>query len=101
MRACRIARRVASMTHCQTPRMKAVSAQTLARKVFHLPFNPFSLWRGGLWLVSGGAERPSTGVRQFSGRGGVCRIAWEGWLAATPFITVSLVTNECQSGAIE
>jgi hypothetical protein len=96
MRARRIARRVASMAWPQNPWLDAVSAPTLARKVFHFPCSPFSSPRGGRWLSGQGGGRSSTGVKQRLGPGGACRLAWPGRLSATPFITVSWVTNDCQ-----
>lgn len=93
MRARRIARRVASMTGPQNPWLGAVNAPTLARKVFHYPFHPFSPPRGGRLAVELDGAWSSTGVKQRLGRGGARRVEWQERPAVTPFITDVLVTK--------
>jgi hypothetical protein len=107
MSACRIARRVASMTPLQNPCTEAVDAETLVRKVFHYLCQSFSPWAGRRRVVVveqqtvvglDGNTRSSTGVRLCLGRGGARRFVWQVHRCATPLITASLVTNEKDGG---
>ena len=98
MRACRIARRVASAVWLCNSFAYAVSARTLATKVSHYSCQSFSCAGGGR-PTSGRAVRwAATGVRLALGSGGGCRIEWGEPLALTPFGWVVLVTKELHGG---
>jgi hypothetical protein len=109
MSACRIARRVTSMSRRQNPYTEAVSAKTLVRKVFHYQCHLFFPWCGGCWagrdaeqwmVARFGSEWLSTGARRSPWRGGARRVVC--WVTSfvTPFITPSLVTKE-KNGDVE
>jgi hypothetical protein len=111
MSARRIGRRLASMTPLQNPCSHAVSARTLARKVFHYQCHPFSLWCGGRRLVGKAAQSmiappdggtcSSTGVRVFRRRGGARRFVCSAMPDSTPLTTSSLVTKGKNNGGAE
>jgi hypothetical protein len=112
MSGCRIGRRLALKVWLQNPCSQAVSARTLARKVFHYLCHPFfAARRGGPWLVGkvepsmiaplGGGTGASTGVRQFHGLGGARRFVCSATPLATPLITSPLVTKGKKNGGAE
>lgn len=102
MSACRVGRRVASMTLRHKPCVEAVCAQTLATKVFHYPFSSFPRG-GGLdrrlvvigWSLGG---RCPAGVRLRLEPGGKRRLAWPVAPAAMPLTSAALVTKEKTGG---
>jgi hypothetical protein len=110
MRVCRLARRIASMMRLQNHSVQAVSARTLARKVFHYLCHPFSHQCGGRWssrdaeqwmVARFGCEWLSTGVRHLLRRGGARRFVSPATPAITPLITSSLVTKEKKNGVVQ
>jgi hypothetical protein len=107
MSACRVARRVASMTRLQTAWMNAVNAPTLVRKVFHYLFQPFSSYAGRrpvanveqrTMVGAAGGGRSSAGVRQGLRREGARRFVCWVTLVVTPVPTAALVTKEKPGG---
>jgi hypothetical protein len=98
MSACRVARRVASMTGYRNPCSEAVQALALATKVFHYPFQSFSSRRGGRAGGRRAADRVRllTGGGQFAESGGARRVALSLRGGAPPFVCGCLVTErEC------
>jgi hypothetical protein len=104
MTACRIARRVALTWAVENRRIQAVSAQTLATKVFHLTLQscPHGGGPGGLRVAGeprvklGRMERESraVGVRLEPQRGDARRVAWQPASSATPSVMSALATKE-------
>lgn len=102
MSGCRVARRIASMTLPESACSDAVSAQTLATKVFDCCCCPFPAQRGGR-LPAGAlrlavaafnnGECASVGVTLFPLQGSGRRVGCSVTPVATPFITTCLVTK--------
>lgn len=102
MSACRVARRIASMTLPANARSNAVNARTLATKVFdcccHLFLPgcggqiPAGVLRRAVGLLDSG-ECLSAGVALFPRQGSARRVGCSVTPAATPFMTVCLVTK--------
>lgn len=106
MSSCRVARRVVLTVQVDNRCTQAVTAQTLATKVFHLLLQPFPF--GGRaaqrWLAhteypgvaSEHAEsRPRrAGVRLWPEGAVTRRLAWCSASPETPFTTSSLTTND-------
>ena len=108
MSACRIARRVASMTFARSAQSDAPNRQTLATKVFDYLFQPFSQGSGGrlaagptsLGSKSDGTEPSVAGVRGGLVRGDERRLACRRLRPTTPLTTPSLVAKE-KNGEVE
>ena len=104
MNACRVARRIASMTLRQNACSYAGNAKRLETKVFHYPLQSFSLPGGGRRLVNVGERRAiiraecggwsSAGVWHFLACRGGRRLACRWQRPATPSITTTLATKE-------
>lgn len=111
MRVRRIGRRLALKAWLQNLCSQAVSAQTLARKVFHYLCHPFSPGHGRRRLFGkvaqsmiaplGGGACSSTEARPFRWRGGARRFACSATLVVTPLITSSLVTKATKNGGVQ
>jgi hypothetical protein len=110
MNACRVARRVASMTLRHNACSYDGNAKRLETKVSHYPFPSFSRPGDGRRLVNVG-ERwavvgPESGVCSSAGEGhlqrcgGGRRLACRWQRPATPSVTTALVTKE-NDGAVE
>jgi hypothetical protein len=107
MSACRVARRIASMTLLQNASSDAVRVRTLVTKVYGCFSQFFSPWHGGrtsakarrrtVTLLNSG-EWSSAGVPLFPRHGGARRVGCSLAPAATPFITAALVTKEKKNG---
>jgi hypothetical protein len=102
MIACRIARRVASMTGRENSRSDAVRALTLATKVFHYQCQSFSSHGDGRRGVveTNGNVRSLTGVWLCIESGGARRVASIAHSSATPLAWAALVTKE-RNGGVE
>lgn len=104
MSACRVARRVASLTGSGTPRSSGVFDAALVTKVLHCSCASFwlgpSLWAVGFpggHAVSIPMPGPAVDVRADGGEGGACRVAWGRAARLTVLTLMPLATKGRES----
>lgn len=100
MSACRVARRVASLTGFGTPRTGGVFAAVLATKVLHYSCAPS---RPGAPLLTPripevspaatSVQQRAVGVRGYGRQGGACRLAWQRLACPTVLVLTFSVTK--------